>query len=237
MCVCVSVHFVQASAQIDSIMKGQVRDWRANLYILARHVSKKDIPLCHNVGQLAHTHTHTQYDVKLDAKRKSRRKTSGYPCSSSIQATGNRVSVKCQAMATAPPHPLSPFPLLCCAGNTCDQARLCLRFLPPQMPNANFIYEYDFWQQTIAPNTHTHTYLPYNKNPKILVWQTHTNSWRDGSTSRSCCCCWRRVAVAVAAAVLTLALPECETLRLWAARVRAKNLPFTIYGWLVRVLK
>jgi len=54
------VHFVQASAQIDSIMKGQVRARRPNLYILAQHVSKKDIPLCHNVGQLAHTHSHTQ---------------------------------------------------------------------------------------------------------------------------------------------------------------------------------
>lgn len=53
------VHFVQASAQIDSIMKGQVRARRTNLYILARHVSKKDIPLCHNVGQLANTQTYT----------------------------------------------------------------------------------------------------------------------------------------------------------------------------------
>lgn len=125
--VCACVHFVQASAQIDSIMKGQVRARRANLYILARHVSKKDIPLCHNVGQLAHTHTHIH--LQLDAKRKSpSRSSSGYPCSSSLQATGNRVSVKCQAMASRPHVPLpstsrsNPSPL--CCGNTCDQARV-----------------------------------------------------------------------------------------------------------------
>lgn len=60
-------------------MKGQVRDWRANLYILARHVSKKDIPLCHNVGQLAHTHTHihnsthTLCDVQMPKESRGER--------------------------------------------------------------------------------------------------------------------------------------------------------------------
>jgi len=66
-------HCVQAGEQIDSIMKGQVRAGKPYLYILAWHVTKKDIPLSHNVGQLAYTHTqtHTERAPKTGNQRSS----------------------------------------------------------------------------------------------------------------------------------------------------------------------
>jgi len=47
------------------------------------------------------------------------------------------------------------------------------------MPNANFIYEYDFWQQTMAgANIHT-----YNKNKtpkkKNIFGLTNSYKWQD----------------------------------------------------------
>jgi len=59
-------HCVQAGEQIDSIMKGQVRAGKPYLYILAWHVTKKDIPLSHNVGQLAYTHTNSHRESPKD---------------------------------------------------------------------------------------------------------------------------------------------------------------------------
>lgn len=113
-CVCVCVHSVQASAQIDSIMKGQVRAWRANLYILARHVSKKDIPLCHNVGQLAHTHTHT---VRREVRCQKKVEEKDQRLSLLVLDSSHWQSCECQMPGhghCSSPSPLpSPCALLC----------------------------------------------------------------------------------------------------------------------------
>jgi len=50
------------------------------------------------------------------------------------------------------------------------------------MPNANFIYEYDFWQQTMAgANIHTHIIqIEEEKNtPKNIFGLTNSYKWQD----------------------------------------------------------
>lgn len=128
-------------------------------------------------------------------------------------------------MATArPPSPLS-LSLLCCAGNTCDQARL---------PSSNAKCKFYLWIWFLATNNSAQHTRHIIKTPKFW-FDKLIQIAGDGSTSRSCC--WRRVAVA--AAVLTLALPVRDPAAVgrWSACQK-----FTIYHlWLtcarVKIIK
>lgn len=164
-CVCVCVHFVQASAQIDSIMKGQVRDWRANLYILARHVSKKDIPLCHNVGQLAHTHTHTQQHTHT-VRRTVR-------CQKKVEEEDQRLSLvvldsshwqSCECQMPGHGHCSSAIPSLSLA------PLLCWQHMRPGASSLLKCQMQILFMNMISGNKQQRpTHSPYNKNPEILV--------------------------------------------------------------------